>query len=298
MPLIQLTDYNTIQSTVQSVLGNGTDDFGYGQSLTSSQISAGSVISATQWINLRSDLLRARQHQTGADESASIPIAVSGATIASTIYSSCASVASLIVANRLAVPPSTEATLETITSSTRTLPWNGTLQQVITITWPSTDAARHFFNTGSNIQFTASRSGGNSGSKNNTWTTMLSGMGTITFAYSGTTASGSGTGSSYGWSNLPSSTTQLFHKPAPAGVYAENDFYIYGRKVSASQLEFTLEFRDDDTGDQQPDPTGYNQPGPAVDENVDGTLEGICQVRRASGSNVSVPAPGATSSQL
>ena len=298
MPLIQLTDYNTVQSTVQSVMGTGTGDFGYGQSLASSQIPTGSVITAQQWINLRSDLLKARQHQTGADESANIPLAVAGATIVSSIYSSCSSMAALIVANRLATPPAGEATLETVTSSTRTLPWNGVLQQVITLTWPSDNAARHFFNTGSNIQISASRSGGNSGSKNNTWTAMLSGMGTITFAYSDTTCSGSGTGSSYGWSNLPGSNTQIFWKPAPAGVYAENDFYIYARKVSGNQLEFTLEFRDDDAGDQQPDPTGYNQPGPPVDEDVDGTLVGTCQVRRASGSNVSVPAPAATSSQL
>jgi len=291
MPVIQLTDYNTIQSTVQSVMGTGTGDFGYGQSLASSQISAGAVISAQQWINLRTDLLKARQHQTGNDESSNIPIPAVGGVVASSIYTSCDAMASLIVTNRLVTPPSSEATIETVASSTRTLSWNGTLQQVITITWPNADAARNFFNTGSNIQFSASRSGGNSGSKNNTWTAMLTGMGTITFAYSDTTASGSGTGSSFGWSNLPGSTTLLFHKPAPAGVYAENDFYLYGRKVSTSQLEFILEFRDDDTGDQ----TGL---GPPVDEDVDGTLVGTCQVRRASGSNVSVPAPAATSSQL
>lgn len=291
MPLIQLTDYNTVQSTVQSVMGTGTGDFGYGQSVASSQISAGSVITAQQWINLRTDLLKARQHQTGNDESASIPIAAAGGTIASTIYSSCQSVANLIVTNRLAIPPAGESTVEIVASSTRTLQWNGTLQQVITVTWPSDNAARNFFNTGSSVQFTASRSGGNAGSKNNTWTAMLSGMGTITFGYSDTTASGTGTGSSYGWSNLPGSSTQIFWKPAPAGVYAENDFYIYGRKVSNNQLEFTFEFRDDDTGDQ----TGL---GPPVDEDVDGTLVGTCQVRRASGSNVSVPAPAASSSQL
>lgn len=291
MAIIQLTDYNTIQSSIQSVMGTGVGDFGYGQSLSSSQISAGSVITAQQWIDLRTDLLKARQHQTGNDESGSIAIPASGAVVYNTILTACSNVATSVVTDRLTVPPSGQATLETVTSSTRTLAWNGTLQQVITITWPSADAARHFFNTGSNIQFSASRTGGNSGSKNNTWTAMLSGMGTITFAYSDTSATGSGTGSAYGWSNLPGSNTQLFHKPAPAGVYAENDFYIYGRKVSTSQLEFTFEFRDDDAGDQ----TGL---GPPVDEDVDGTLVGTVQVRRASGSNVSVPAPAASSSQL
>lgn len=298
MALINLTDYNIVQSTIQSVLGTGSGDYGYGQSVSSSQIPAGSVITAAQWVNLRNDLIKARQHQTGNDESATVSIAASGQVVSGQIYSDCAALAAVVSANRLAVPPSGQATLETIVSSTRTSAWNGTISQVISVTWGNSDAARAFFNTGSNIQFTASRSGGNSGSKNNTWTTMLSNMGTITFAFSTTSSSGSGTGSAYGWNTLPSSSTQIFHMPAPAGFYAENDFYIYARKVSATELEFTLRFQDDDTGDQQPDPTGYNQPGPAVDEDVDGTLVGTAQVYRASGSNVSVPAPAASTSQL
>ena len=299
MSLIYLTDYNIVQSTIQSVLGTGAGDFGYGQSLASSQLTAGAQITALQWINLRTDILKARQHQTGNDESGNIVLPVQGTAVSGSIYSACSALAATVVANRMVTPPSGQATLETITSTTRTSAWNGTISTVISITWPDANAARHYFNSGSNIQFTASRSGGNSGSKNNTWTTMLSTMGTITFSYTQTVPSGSGTGSGYGWSNLPSSNTQIFWKPAPAGVYAENDFYIYGRKISSTELEFTFQFLDDDAGDHDPGlDTGLGPYGTAVDENVDGSLTATVQAYRASGSNVSVPAPPASASQL
>lgn len=299
MALIYLTDYNIVQSTIQSVMGTGAGDFGYGQSLVSSQLAPGTTITASQWIALRTDILKARQHQTGNDESGNIVLPVSGTAVSASIYAACSSLASTVVSNRMVTPPAGQATLETITSTTRTNAWNGTISTVISITWPDANAARHYFNSGSNIQFTASRSGGNSGSKNNTWTTMLSTMGTITFSNTQTVPSGSGTGSGYGWSNLPGTNTELFWKPAPAGVYAENDFYIYGRKVSTNELEFTFTFRDDDVGDHDPAlDVGLGPFGVAVDENVDGSLTATVQAYRASGSNVSVPAPPASASQL
>jgi len=291
MAIIQAIDYNTVQSKVALVMGTGAGDFGYGQTVTSSQVAQNSVITAQNWINLRNDLIKARQHQTGNDESASIFAPVQGALVSQSIYNACNTVATNITTDRLVVPPSSQATLETIASTQRTSAWNGTISNVFTVTFPDDNAARAFFNTGGNLQFTASRTGGNSGSKNNTWTTMFTTMGTITFAYSSTTASGSGNNSSYGWNNLPNSSTRIFDKPAPAGAYTENEYFIYGRKVSGSQLEFTIQFQDNDAGDR----TGL---GPAVDEDVDGTLTSTLQARRASGSNVSVPTPPATSSGL
>ena len=291
MPIIQATDYNTIQSRISLVLGNGSGDFGYGQSVSSSQVAQNSSITAQHWINLRNDLIKARQHQTGNDESSSIFAPVQGALVSQAIYDSSNNLATLVTNDRLVTPPSSQATLETIASAQRTSSWNGTISNVFTVTFSDDNAARHFFNSGGNLQFTASRSGGNTGSKNNTWTTMFTTMGTIVFNFTSTTATGSGNNSSYGWSNLPDSNTLIFDKPAPAGTYAENRYYIYGRKVSGSQLEFTIQFQDNDAGDQQ-------ALGPPVDEDIDGTLDSILQARRASGSNVSVPTPPATSSGL
>lgn len=294
MAIIQATDYNTIQSKVALVLGIGSGDFGYGQSVSSSQVAQNSSISAQQWITLRNDLIKARQHQTGNDESISIFAPVQGAVVSQGIYNSCNDLATTITTDRLITPPSSQATLETIASAQRTTSWNGTISNVFTVTFSDDNAARHFFNSGGNLQFTASRSGGNSGSKNNTWTTMFTTMGTIVFGFNTTTATGSGNNSSYGWNNLPNSATRIFDKPAPSGSYAENEYFIYGRKVSGSQLEFTIQFQDNDTGDQQ----GGYLPGPQVDEDIDGTLDSVLQARRASGANVSVPTPPASSSGL
>jgi len=58
------TDFNNIQSTVSSVMGLGSGQTGYGQAVASSPVAAGSVISTTQWTNIRSDMSKARQHQT------------------------------------------------------------------------------------------------------------------------------------------------------------------------------------------------------------------------------------------
>lgn len=67
---IAASDYNTIQGKVALVLGSGSGDYGYGQTVASTAVSANARISMTQWANLRSDLLRTRQHQIGGDLSA------------------------------------------------------------------------------------------------------------------------------------------------------------------------------------------------------------------------------------
>jgi hypothetical protein len=63
-------DYNNIQTKIASILGIGASSTGYGQPLLSTQISsAKTVITGAQWNALRTDLINARTHQTGADES-------------------------------------------------------------------------------------------------------------------------------------------------------------------------------------------------------------------------------------
>jgi hypothetical protein len=109
-----------------------------------------------------------------------------------------------------------------------------------------------------------------------------------TTSYSGS----NGTVYNVGYDSLTTSNQTIFWKPAPAGNYAENDYYIYARKsADGSEVIFTLEYRDDDTGDQ----SGIGAP---VDENVNasgGTLDSTVSMARPSGTNVSVLAP--TSSQ-
>ena len=58
------TDFNNIQATVNSVLGLGSTNTGYGQTVTSSQVASGAIITVAQWTTLRADLVKCRTHQT------------------------------------------------------------------------------------------------------------------------------------------------------------------------------------------------------------------------------------------
>ena len=57
-------DFNQVRTYVLNVLGVGSGTKGYGQALASNAATAGDVISVAQWVNLRTDLSKARVHQT------------------------------------------------------------------------------------------------------------------------------------------------------------------------------------------------------------------------------------------
>ena len=83
--LIYAADYNTIQSVVDSVMGLGSSDEGYGQAITSSQLVPATTAQVIQWVRLRTDMILARQHQTGVDESASLTAASSALSISAAV---------------------------------------------------------------------------------------------------------------------------------------------------------------------------------------------------------------------
>ena len=308
--LIYAADYNSIQSVVDSVMGLGAADEGYGQAITSLQLIPSTTAQVIQWVRLRNDMILARQHQTGVDESASLTVANSSSTISSTIANQYFNFAQTIRSDRLILAASGNSSTETLVDQTRTASWNGTLTHTVTITFPGyttgsltvtpANHARAFFNAGGKIWISSGRSGGTVGSpKNIDWTTMLgngttqpSGFGTVEFGYTETatvagTASASGTTYNLGWYDMTTSDQLVFRKQAPAGNYAENDYEIYARKnVGSTQLILSIQFRDDDTGDT------------TIDEDVDGNLRSYIRQVRPSGSNVSIPTPTATGSGL
>ncbi len=308
--LIYAADYNTIQSIVSSVMGLGASDEGYAQAITSSQIVPGTTAQVIQWTRLRNDMILARQHQTGVNESGNLSIAASAATITSSLANQYFTYANLIRADRLTLASTGgNSSTETLVDQTKTISWNGTLNHVVTITFPgyttgslvvsAADHARAFFNAGGQILISAAKSGGSTTApKNIAWTQMLgdgtqpSGFGTISFNYTATTtvvgtASSAGTTYGLGWYDMNTSDQLIFRKQAPSGSYAENDYEVYAkRNAGSTQLILTIRFRDDDSGD------------PNFDEDVDGSLRSLIRQVRPSGSNVSVPTPTASATGL
>ena len=300
---IEAVDYNNIQSKIALIMGTGSSDSGYGQSLASSQVVIGNPISVTQWNNLRTDLVKARQHQTGVAIGTKSPSDVgyvAGADL--TVPSSTVKVkeedraaynaiADTITLNKLIVPPLSQASRDTLVSSTRSTAWNGTLTHTVTVSFTDSDAARYFFNSGGQLWISGSRTGSTAppGSKNYSWSQMLTNMGIIKFGYTETTATGNQSGTVLGYYDLTTSNQLIFEKSTEAPTYSPNTYRVYAKLgasgTSAIWVTFSIEFRDDSPAPPSP------YPGYGIDENVDGTLTSTIESYRSFGANVQVALP-------
>ena len=297
--IIQNTDYNSIRSTLDTVMGQNPN--GYGQVLSSANTAVGSVITATQWLNLRTDLVKARQHQIGSavgtgssTDGRNLLVPSSGTSITEALRAQFANMASVVVANKTSVDSDSvggQLSLETLITGTRSSAWNSTLTHNVTITGATSgDGAasnlRYFFNAGGSLRVSASITTGTS--KNNAWNTMFTQMGTFIMDATQTTYTGSSaTSYSVGFEDLTTSNQLIGEKLAPAGAYAENRYYIYARKsADNTQIIFQVEYRDNNAGD------------PYFDEDVQPTLTSTIAQNRPSGLNVSVATPTASQSGL
>ena len=188
---ITAAQYNGLQSRINTVMGTGSGDDGYGQVLASSQVSAGDVITAANFDNLRTDLNKANNHQSGTNANIGdiavgqiIGADASGTDLASLNvttegFNDYEVAVGVIETNKLLLNAG-NSSVEAATTSQRTAAWGGggggTVDHQFTVTFADANARRHFFNAGGEIRFSATRTGG-SGSKDSDWTTLLTNMG-------------------------------------------------------------------------------------------------------------------------
>jgi len=290
---ITALDYNTIQDKIAGVLGTGSGQSGYGQPVASSNVVAGDLIRLTNWVNLRTDLVKARQHQTGttvgsttALDGLNLQVPLNTLVVTEALRNQYNLFADTVVSNKFTVG-SGQFSPETLLVSTRTSGWNGTLSNEVTVQFSSANHTRSFFNAGGQVLITSSRTGGaeTGTDKDPTWSIMLNQSGTIAFSAISTTSNGSSPGEllSGGYFSLTTSNQVIYHKAPLSGSYTVNDYYIYARVSSGGdQVIFTMTYQDD------------AGPNPNYDETVTGTLTNTIQMNRPSGDNVSVTAPTAT----
>jgi len=266
--VIRASDYNDVQNRIKVIMQDE-----YGQTISSGQVAVGDTITDTQMDNLRTDITKAYAHQQGSNPT--IANIADGDTIEAQTLTDYATLMTTVETNKYLIG-SGQSTVDAGENSQRTSAWNGTLEHRVLVSFGSNTAREQFFNTGGEIRFNATQSGGSS-AINVDWRTMLANMGTITFNYLETVSSGSGTDSNIGSEDLTSSYQQIFRKQG-SGVYAANDYIIQARNQTGA-IQFRIYFQDD---------KGAN---PQYDEDVTGTLDSDVTFLRASGSNVSVPAP-------
>jgi hypothetical protein len=306
-------DYNTIQAKLAKVLGpptNLTPRYGYNQLVNSSQVSVGNKVTLSHWTNLRSDMIRARGHQSGsASESNNLTLPTNANLITEAIRQQYFDYATLVDTYRDTVGPG-QYSIETAVTAQRIDDWNGNLQSTVTMNFGDNNTMRAFFNAGGLVKFNVGMTGTfNSFStvKDNTWTTMFSQMGTITFDRDGTSLDqgSSGTTTATGFFALTNSYQPIFTKSAPAGVYPSNQFIIYAQ-ASNGTLIFAIQYNDITAGaspvyiagsgnlasgqETQTIQGGFT-PGGVGDEYIDGIITQTVVIHRASGSYVSIASP-------
>lgn len=278
---IQDSDYNAIRKKIVAIMGNGgtnplTDladaTFGYGQSLVSSDVSAGQEITKDQWDNLRFDILNARIHQDGVTPS--IVSAVQGQPIrfgVSHPNSAYDSQSNTAITNRFNLGAG-QFVIDSGTVQVRSTSWSNSISATATVTFGSADFARWFFNSGGKIRINSVRTGGSSTSQNNAWTNLLNSVGVFEFG-AVTTPVGF-----YSLTNV----NQICISSASTSPYSANNFTIRARSDvinnsngGATQIIFTLSWVD---GYVDPDviagnPANTNAPSGIVDGNLSFTVE-------------------------
>lgn len=179
---IEAVDYNTIRNKINMIMGTGVGQFGYGQSLVSADVAQGNNITADHWKSLRWDIFNARVHQDGLSPSIVIPLSGEtikfGAGFPNNQYNSQSDLATV---NKFSLGAG-QFVIESGTTTTRATSWNTSVTSSVTVTFGTADRARWFFNSGGQIRFNSSRTGGSSYLQNQTWSATLERIGTVSFS--------------------------------------------------------------------------------------------------------------------
>ena len=275
------SDYNGIQSTIATVLGTY-----YGQTVNSVQIASPTTtkIRATQWQALYQDILTCYDHQNASSGSLTWP--TTSTKVSYLDFSAYQTMTNGCSTNYKQFS-STYYSAQTLASSSKSPGWgynsiNETAYHAVSCTWPDTTQAGYFFNLGGELRITASMSGGQigtAGTKDYSWASMLSHMGTVKLGGDGTTQTTNSTSgqtvdvlrTDVGYNQLSSSDTLIFQMTSSS--YNPNMIQIYAH-VSGSQIVLTIEYEDR---------SGQPNPPWGTDETITGTLTSNVTIYSASG---------------
>jgi hypothetical protein len=308
--IISAARYNTIQGRISALLGVGSGDKGYNNTVASYAVPVSSEVTIEHMDNLKTDYTKIYVHLFGSLPGGLISQAVDTRVKAAEtglvwddLYAEYETNIATLESNRFLIDADYTALESAGINSTRTTVWGGTaLPQSITheftVTWTSANARRGFFNAGGEIRFSGSLTHSLGPTdpdyqKTVDWSSMLSAMQTVKFSYTSTdsynlnstpsdvtddSVNGAGTGTAIGNLDLTSSYQTIYTKTG-SGVYSDNVYTIQAKADSSSKIRFLITFNDGDVG------VG------GADERVNGTLVSSVSHLRADGSYVTNPAP-------
>ncbi len=289
--LITAARYNNAQGRVSAILGNGSGNEGYGQTVTSGQVSSNVVINVSHVNAMFTDLNKIFVHQTGGAPNSIAEVEVGDSVAEDTSgadtkegFKDYEDFISIIetVGNRFRLASAQSSTLNNAEVIQRRNQWTAPIECEFQVSFADSDARRHFFNAGGSLTFISSLSGtptsGDSVAKSQDWASILGNAGTVSMNYQETTTSGTGVVQSIGNFDLTTSYQEIYRKSA-TGVYGNNNYILLAKAPTSSTISVKYSFFD------------HNPGGFKIDEPVQGLLEAKIGFVRASGSFVDTPAP-------
>ena len=173
--------YVAIQNKAESMIGTGSGTLGYGQTVQSSDVFSGNLITKAQWDLIKFDIINIKFHQDG-----NIPPVVNvnvgdpigfGPSSPNTNYDILLEDA---IAKRFLIAGS-QSIVAAKASQTYSTPWSTQAQATLTVTFADSNQGRYFFNSGGKIRFTASLVGAAVSPQITAWVNFLNSVGTQGF---------------------------------------------------------------------------------------------------------------------
>jgi hypothetical protein len=255
--LIQASDYNTFQTNLNSIWSTGSGDSGWGQTAISA-VSTGGVVTATNWATLVNNLSVTGAQSTTTITSRTAPVTGNVIGILANVS---ADITSCTTNRGNATSSGAEVGYASGTTSKTGATSNGTqgawqIQFTHTVTFPSADQARYFWNAGGRVRLQYGKSSTGT-DLDPDWNTFAGQPGSIYItgrvnsaaqtiagvSYTGTTRIGGAGGTqtilatTTGWYQLSGATTNLFQLTNAASPYTGE--YIL-TQASASATVLTL----------------------------------------------------------
>lgn len=237
--LITAADFNALRDTVLNVYGTGFGNYGYGQTgIVIPSVSQDTIVDHTEWRNLRDAVKVCLDHQ-GAGSN--IPASSNFATDQTITYHQNLDTAiqlihtNHITGDKLNYAAGAHSVFLNQLVSQRTTSWSTTINHDFTVTFPTADDARYFFNTGGEIRIRMSRTGGGGSPHNVSWTSIFTAMGTLKFNLSKTYSSNSVGTEGVGYYGLSTGalTSQMLYQLYDGGTYGgaftANSIKVYAR---------------------------------------------------------------------
>ena len=225
---ILAADFVAIQDKAQSILGIGSGSRGYGQTVQSSDVSIGNIITKAQWDALRYDIVNIRYHQDGVlpniiTVNRGDPIGY-GPSAPNTNYNTLVETA---ITNRFRIATN-QSILSPAGSISTSASWTSSASCVATVTFSNATDARYFFNSGGKIRIAALLEGGANTAQVTAWKNIFTSVGSRDF--------GADTDPNVNYYRMTNSY-QTYYQTSLSTPYSANSFRLEARtNVSDNSL--------------------------------------------------------------